>query len=159
MPYVRVISSEKKQIGIMPMRDALGLARRQNLDLVEVSPQADPPVCRIMDFGRYVYAQRVKDKESKKRQHAVAVRQIRFSMKIGEHDYQIKLRKIRELLAGRDRVKVMMTLRGREILHKHRALAMISRLTTELEAEATLEGPPKIEGESRLTILALFLPK
>jgi len=143
----------------MPMRDALNLARRQNLDLVEVSPQADPPVCRIMDFGRYVYAQRVKEKESKKRQHAVSVRQIRFSMKIGEHDYQIKLRKIRELLSDKDRVKVMMTLRGREILHKHRALAMIDRVATDLEADATLEGPPKIEGDRRVTIQVLFLPK
>ncbi len=141
------------------MRDALNLARRQNLDLVEVSSQSDPPVCRIMDYGRYVYAQRVKEKESKKKQHAVSVRQMRFSMKIDEHDYQTKLRKMRELLADRDRVKVLMTLRGREILHKHRALAMIDRLASDLEAEASLEGPPKIEGESRLTIQVLFLPK
>lgn len=141
------------------MRDALQLARRQNLDLVEVSSQSDPPVCRIMDYGRYVYAQRIKEKESKKKQHAVSVRQIRFSMKIDEHDYQTKLRKIRELLADRDRVKIILTLRGREILHKHRALAMIDRLTTDLEADASLEGPPKTEGTSVLTIQALFLPK
>lgn len=146
-------------MGILPVREALSIAQRQGLDLVEVAAQADPPVCKLLDYGRYIYQQRLKERESRRKQHAVAIRQVRFSMKIDEHDYQTKLRKIREFLGRRDRVKVVLALRGREVVHKHRALEVIDRLQKDLVEVASLEQPPRFEGEARVSIHAVLVPK
>lgn len=141
------------------MKEALSIARRQGLDLVEVAAHTDPPVCKLLDYGRYVYQQRIKERESRRKQHAVVVHQVRFSMKIDEHDYQTKLRKIKEFLGRRDRVKVVLALRGREAMHKHLALEVIQRLERDLAEVATLEQPPRIEGEARVLIQAMLVPK
>jgi translation initiation factor IF-3 len=159
VPYVRLVGPDGRQIGIVPVKEALLIAQRQGLDLVEVAAQADPPVCKILDYGRYLYQQRVKERESRRGQHAVTVRQVRFSMKIDEHDYQTKLRKIREFLKRRDRVKVLMILRGREVVHKHRALELIERLEKDLAEEAYLEPPPYFEGEGRVSVHTVLVPK
>lgn len=159
VPYVRLIGVDKKAIGILPIRDALQMARNQDLDLVELAPGADPPVCGIMDFGKYVYQQKVKERESRRKVHSVEVREIRFLIRISENDYQTKLKKIQEFLSGRDRVRITIKLRGREILHKDQAFKLIERLTNDLASIANLEGGPKIIGEGRQSIQAMFFPK
>ncbi len=145
-------------IGVMPIKEALRLARMQGMDLVEVAPNADPPVCRIMDYGRFLYEEKVKRQEAKRRQHQVETHQIRLSLNINEHDYNVKLKKIKEFLKEKDRVKVVIMLRGREILHKERGLELIEKLKSDLEEVGMLESSPKIEGETRMSIQAVFLP-
>ncbi|MEO0069861.1 MAG: translation initiation factor IF-3 [candidate division WOR-3 bacterium] len=159
VPYVRVIGTDKKMIGILPIREAVSLARRQGLDLVEVSPNADPPVCLITDYGKYVYQLKCREKEARKKQHATTVREMRLRMKIGKHDYLVKLAKIKELLANRDRVRVTLTLRGREVLHRDLAMQLIEQLKNDLAGVATVEGEPKITGEKNQTVQVMFLPK
>lgn len=146
-------------IGILPIQEALRLARAQGLDLVELQPNADPPVCRIMDLGKYLYELKTKAKAIKKKQHTTNVREMRFSMKINENDYQVKLRKIREFLEERNRVRVLLPLRGREVLHKNLAMNVIQRLINDLQDCATTESAPKISGEGRQIIQLMLIPR
>jgi len=158
--HVRVIGVDKKPIGILPTRDALQLARSQGLDLVEVAPTADPPVCGIMDFGRYIYQQKVKDRESKRHQHSVEVREMRFMMRISENDFMTKLKKIQEFLGDRDRVRVTIRLRGRENLHRDLAMKLMDRIRSELAPIASMDGEPVRMGEGgRQSIQVMFYPK
>lgn len=159
VPYVRVVGTDKKMIGILPIREAILLARRQGLDLVEVSPNADPPVCLITDYGKYVYEQKCREKESRKKQHTSQVREIRLRMKIGKHDYLVKLEKIKKFLRERDRVRVTLTMRGREILHRDLGMKLIGQLSNDLSEVATVEGAPKITGEKIQTVQVMFMPK
>ncbi|MFB0509777.1 MAG: translation initiation factor IF-3 [bacterium] len=159
VPYVRVVGPDKKMIGILPIREAVLLARRQGLDLVEVSPNSDPPVCLITDYGKYIYQQKCKEKEAKKRQHSTEVREMRMRMKIDKHDYEVKLRKIKEFLSERDRVRVTLLMRGREVLHRDLGMKLIEQLIADLEPVATVEGEPKVTGERHQLIQVMFLPK
>ncbi|MEO0082238.1 MAG: translation initiation factor IF-3 [candidate division WOR-3 bacterium] len=159
VPYVRVIGPDKSPIGILPTREALALATRQGLDLVMLAPLADPPVCGIMDFGRYLYEQKVKLKESKKKQHSAEVRDIRLKMKIDTHDYEVKLRKIREFLAQRDRIRVTLFLRGREIVHADLGFKLLERLKKDLEDVGRVESEPRLITEGRKTIQMMLVPK
>jgi translation initiation factor IF-3 len=159
IPYVRVIGPDRKPIGILPIRDAIQLARRQDLDLVELAPSADPPVCGILDYGRYAYQQKVKDRESKKKTHSVSVREMRFMMRISVNDYDTKMKKVREFLIDRDRVRVTIRLRGREVLHKDLAFKLAGRIRTDLADLAAVEGEPRIAGEGRQSIQLMFFPK
>ena len=146
-------------MGIMPTREAIRIARTQDLDLVEISPNSEPPVCGIMNLGKYLYELKSKAKELKKKQHTTSVREIRFRMKISENDYQVKLNKIKEFLTDRVRVRVSLVLRGREILHKDLGMAVIKRVIEDLKQYATIESNPKTFGEGRLFIQVMFLPK
>ena len=158
--YVRVIGVDKKAIGILPTKDAIQLARRQGLDLVELAPTADPPVCGILDYGKYIYQQKVKDRESKRRQHSVEVREMRFMMRISENDFMTKLKKIQEFLNDRDRVRVTIRLRGRENLHRDLAMKLFDRIRTELAPIAAIDGQPVRLGEGgRQSIQIMFYPK
>jgi translation initiation factor IF-3 len=158
--YVRVIGVDKKAIGILPTKDAIQLARRQGLDLVELAPTADPPVCGILDYGKYIYQQKVKDRESKRRQHSVEVREMRFMMRISENDFMTKLKKIQEFLNDRDRVRVTIRLRGRENLHRDLAMKLFDRIRTELAPIANVDGEPIRMGEGgRQSIQIMFYPK
>ncbi len=157
-PYVRVIGPDKKQIGIIPTKEAIDLAMRQGLDLIEVSPNADPPVCYIADFGKYMYELKQKAKEAKKKQHATELKEIRLSYKINDHDYQTKLRKIKEFLSEKNRVKVVLRMRGREALYKNKALELIDRLTLDLKEIASPERPPRMIGESGKVMQITYLP-
>lgn len=143
----------------MPTKEALRIAKSQGLDLIEIAPNAQPPVCGIMDRGKYLYELKSKAKEMKKKQHSTSVREIRFSMKISENDYQVKLNKIKEFLANRDRVRVTLIMRGREILHKNLAMGVIRRVITDLADVANVESAPKILGEGRQVITVMLLPK
>uniref|UniRef100_A0A7C6E9M3 Translation initiation factor IF-3 n=1 Tax=candidate division WOR-3 bacterium TaxID=2052148 RepID=A0A7C6E9M3_UNCW3 len=159
VPYVRVIGTDKKMIGVLPIREAILLARRQGMDLVEVSPNADPPVCLIADYGKYIYELKCREKESRKKQRSTEVREMRLRMKIGRHDYLVKLAKIKELLANRDRVRVSLILRGREVLHRDLAMKLIEQLTHDLADVASVESEPKVMGEKSQTVSVMFIPK
>ena len=124
-----------------------------------LAPNADPPVCGIMDFGRYLYEQKAKQKESKKKQHAAEVRDIRMKMKIDTHDYQVKLRKIQEFLAQRDRIRVTLFLRGREIVHADLGFKLLQRLRTDLDGIAKVEAEPRLITEGRKSIQMMLVPK
>ncbi|MEO0098557.1 MAG: translation initiation factor IF-3 [candidate division WOR-3 bacterium] len=158
-PYVRVIGPDKKQIGIMPTREAMELAKRQGLDLVEISPNADPPVCYITDFGKYMYELKQKQREAKKKQKTTELKEVRLSYKIDDHDYQTKLRKIKEILNAKNRVKVVLKMRGREALYKDKALALLDRLTNDLSGIGQPEGVPRSLGEAGKIIQLTYLPK
>ena len=159
VPYVRVVGPDKKMIGILPTREAVMLARRQGLDLVEVSPNADPPVCLITDYGKYIYELKCREKESKKKQHSAEVREMRMRMKIGKHDYLVKLGKIKEFLAEKDRVRVSLIMRGREILHRDLGMKLIEQIINDLSDVAMVEGTPKTIGEKHILVQIMFIPK
>lgn len=134
------------------------MASAQGYDLVEIAPNADPPVCRILDYGRFLYEEKVKQHQAKKHQHTVSVRQMRLTLKISEHDFDTKVRKMRDFLENKDRVKVTVILRGREVVHKERGLDMIDRIREKIADVAVIEGEPRIEGTTRLSWQAMFLP-
>jgi len=136
--------------------EAMNLAKEEQLDLVEVSAGASPPVCRIMDYTKFKYDQRKKDREAKKKQNIVHVKEIRFKPKIGEHDYQVKLRNLGRFLKHHDKVKVSMTFRGRENAHKEFGEKILNRLVQDAAPFGELEKPPTREGRN---IIIIFKPK
>jgi translation initiation factor IF-3 len=153
-----VIGTDKKMIGILPIREAMRMASAQGYDLVEIAPNADPPVCRILDYGRFLYEEKVKQHQARKHQHTVSVRQMRLTLKISEHDFDTKIRKMRDFLENKDRVKVTVILRGREVVHKERGLDMIERIRDRMADVSVIEGEPRLEGTTRLSWQAMFLP-
>ena len=146
VPEVRVIDDDGEQLGVMATEKALELAREQGLDLVEVSPTAKPPVCRIVDFGKYKYEKNKKLKESKKKQHTVQLKEIKLRPKIEEHDYQFKKRHAVEFLEKSHKVKFTIIFRGRELDHKELGARILKRLETELEPVGIVERGAQFEG-------------
>ena len=146
VPEVRVIDAEGAQLGVMPTEKALELAEDQGLDLVEVSPTARPPVCRIIDFGKFKYERSKRERESRKKQHTIHVKEVKFRPKTEEHDYQFKKRHAEEFLAKGNKVKITMMFRGRELDHRELGMRMLERLQKDLEHVGTVERPPVFEG-------------
>jgi translation initiation factor IF-3 len=132
----------------MPIERALQLARDQDLDLVEVAPNADPPVVRVLDYGKLRYLSSKKERESKKGQKSTELREIRFRPNIGEHDLEAKMRKVREFIDDGDKVKLTVRFRGREAVHQQLGLSVLKRIADELKDEVRLERPPTMEGRS-----------
>ena len=153
VPQVRVIGDDVQQIGVLPVREALALAQSKGLDLVEVSPTARPPVCRVMDYGKFKYEQNRRARKAKKKQHQMQLKEIKMRPKIEDHDYSFKLQHAREFLEGRDKVKFTITFRGREIAHQEIGHKLIQRAITDLADVATVESPPRSEGRTRNTVL------
>jgi translation initiation factor IF-3 len=151
---VRVIEPDGNQLGILSIQDALDAASKAGLDLVEVSPNANPPVCKIMDYGRYKYEQTKKQQEAKKKQSAFQLKEIKVRPKTGEHDLQTKLGHIRKFIERRDKVKVTVMFRGREITLSARGRELLMRIATEVEEIAVVEQAPKFEGRTMMMILA-----
>ncbi|MGL4722647.1 MAG: translation initiation factor IF-3 [Desulfovibrionaceae bacterium] len=151
---VFVISETGEQLGVLSKQDALVRARNLGMDLVEVSPNASPPVCRIMDYGRHKYEQQKKKQETKKRQVIVQIKEIRMRPKTDEHDYQTKLRHILRFLQEGDRCRVSILFRGREIVHKERAEKILARVVEDTKEIGKLEQDPKIEGRSMSMLIA-----
>lgn len=139
------MDENRQYMGIFDTAIALRIARERGLDLVEVAPDAQPPVCRLMNFGRYVYEKKRQERESRKHQHQTQIREMRLSIKISEHDYQVKMNKIKEFLEKGDRVKIKLRLRGRELLHAHLGMNLVERVINDLQAIAKEEAPPKQE--------------
>ena len=151
---VRVVDTNGVQLGIMSVREALNIAAERGLDLVEVAPNARPPVCRIMDYGKHRYEQSKRDKAAKKKQKIVNVKEIRMSPKIDEHDFEVKLRAADRFLKSGDKVKVAVRFRGREIVHADLAKTKLDNLAAQLKDIAIVERPPKLEGRQMIAVLA-----
>jgi translation initiation factor IF-3 len=135
---------------------ALGIARESNLDLVEVAPEGVPPVCRILNYGKFKYAQRKKEKEAAKKQRVVKVKEIKMRSKIDEHDYQTKMRMAWKFFDHGDKVKLTLQFRGRELSHKELGRQLVERVISELSEVADMDAPPKDEG---MQIVTIFNPK
>lgn len=153
---VRVIGAEGDQLGILPRNEAVAMAREAGMDLVEVAATTDPPVCRIMDYGKFKYEQQKKKAEAKKRQSVVQIKEIKVRPKTDDHDYDTKIRHIRRFLEDGDRCKVTVFFRGREIVHKDRGLVILDRMVQDLADVAKLEQEPRAEGR---TLQMLLVPK
>lgn len=151
---MRVIDQHGEQIGILPTEEALSMAAGASLDLVEVSPNAEPPVCRIMDFGKYLFEQKKKQNSNKKKQKIIHVKEIKFRPGTDEGDYKIKLRNLVKFLEKGDKVKVTLRFRGREMAHKELGAQMLERIKNELEELASVEQFPKLEGRQMVMIMA-----
>jgi translation initiation factor IF-3 len=148
VPEIRLIGADGQQVGVMPVREALARALEANLDLVEVAPQANPPVCRIMDYGKYKYQQSKKQQEARRRQTTIQVKEVKVRPKIEEHDMAFKLRNTRRFLGEGDKVKISVIFRGREIAHPDRGFRLLARMSEALADIATVEQHPKLEGRN-----------
>ena len=151
---VRVIDDTGQQLGIMPPQQALTIAKQKGLDLVEIAATATPPVCRIMDFGRYQYQEQKRAREAKKHQKIIEVKEIKFRPKVDEHDYQFKKKHIERFLAEGDKVKATIFFRGREMAHPEIGRRILERLIEDLTDVAMPETMPRQEGNQMHTILA-----
>ncbi|AJY73697.1 translation initiation factor IF-3 [Paenibacillus beijingensis] len=151
---VRLVGAEGEQIGIKPLREALQMATDLNMDLVNVAPQAKPPVCRIMDYGKFRYEQQKKEKEARKNQKIVDLKEVWFRANIEEHDYQTKLRNVVKFLGEGDKVKASVRFRGREITHASIGQRILDRLSKDVADLCNVERVPKLEGRSMIMILA-----
>jgi translation initiation factor IF-3 len=151
---VRVIDDQGQQLGIMAPQQALAIARQKALDLVEIAPTAQPPVCRIMDFGKYQYQEQKRTREARKHQKVIEVKEIKFRPKVDEHDYQFKKKHIERFLADGDKVKATIFFRGREIAHPEIGRRILERLIQELGDVAIPESMPRMEGNTMHTILS-----
>ena len=150
---IRVIGDDGAQLGIMSSKDAQKLANQKNLDLVMIAPQATPPVCRIMDYGKYRFEQAKREKEARKNQHVVEVKEIRMSLNIDTHDFNTKVNNAIKFLKGGDKVKVSIRYRGREVAHPELGNGLIQRFAEQCAEYGVVDKQPKMEGRS----LAMFL--
>jgi len=154
VPQMRVIGDDGEMLGILSREEALQLAQTAGLDLVEIQPNADPPVCRLMDFGKFRFEQQKKTAAAKKKQKQVEIKELKFRPVTDEGDYQIKMRNMRRFLAEGDRVKVVVRFRGREMAHTELGIAMTQRIEEDLREEATVEQRPKLEGRQMVMMIA-----
>jgi len=151
---VRVIDSAGAQAGVMPLTQAIELARGEGMDLVEVSPMAEPPVCRVMDFGKYLFEQNKKAQTAKRKQKQVHVKEIKFRPGTDEGDYQIKLRKLVEFLEIGDKTKITLRFRGREMAHQELGANLLARVRKDLEEFGVVEQLPQMEGRQMIMVIA-----
>jgi translation initiation factor IF-3 len=153
VPEVRLIDETGAQLGVMKTDEALRYAQDRDLDLVEVAPEAKPPVCRVLDYSKYKYEQAQKAKAAKKHQQQITIREIKFRPKIAEHDYATKKGHIERFLKHKDKVKVTIMFRGREVTHPDRGVMILDRLAEELAELATIEQRPNLEGRNMTMLL------
>ena len=154
VPEVRVIDDEGNQVGLMKTPDALRFAQERDLDLVEVAPDAKPPVCRVLDYSKYKYEQAQKVKQARKHQQQITVREIKFRPKIAEHDYDTKKHHVERFLRHKDKVKVTIMFRGREVTHPERGVMILDRLAEELSELGVVEQRPMQDGRNMTMMLA-----
>ena len=155
---VRLIGASGEQVGIVPTFKAMDAAREQGLDLVEVSPDARPPVCKILDYGKYKYEHEKREKEARKKQHIVVVKEIKIRPKIGEHDLDVKLKHVREFFEEGDRVRLVITFRGREMAHQELGRTILAKALDVLADVCLVEQSPKFEGNNLGCLLAPKAP-
>ncbi len=151
---VRVIGSDGEQAGVMELSAAIDLAKDEGLDLVEVSPMAEPPVCRIMDFGKYLFEQNKKSQSAKRKQKQVHVKEIKFRPGTDEGDYQIKLRKLVQFLDNGDKTKVTLRFRGREMAHQELGANLLARVREDLDEYGVVEQMPQMEGRQMIMVMS-----
>ena len=153
-PKIRVIDNDGAQVGIITPKEALSLAQEKNLDLVLISETADPPVCKIMDYGKYKYEQDKKLKEAKKKQHNADVKEVKMRYKIEEHDYNVRVKNAQRFLKSGDKVKATVSFRGREIQHANLAEELLRRMAADLEDYGEVQQYPKREGRNMMMLLS-----
>ena len=156
---MRVIGGDGAQLGVMDVGKAMQLARDSEVDLVEVAPNSDPPVCRLLDYGKLLYLSSKKERESKKGQKSTAQKEVRFRPNIGTHDLDAKIRKVREFIEDGSKVKLTVRFRGREAAHQQLGLAVLKRVADDLKDEVRLERPPAMEGRALSMVLIPALQK
>ncbi|MBN3962588.1 translation initiation factor IF-3 [Nostoc sp. NMS8] len=153
-PKIRVIDTDGAQLGIMPPQEAIRLAEEKELDLVLISDKADPPVCRIMDYGKYKFEQEKKAREARKKQHTADVKEVKMRYKIEEHDYNVRVKQAERFLKDGDKVKATVMFRGREIQHSDLAEDLLKRMATDLEPFGELQQVPKKEGRNMMMLIS-----
>ena len=151
---IRVIDADGNQLGVIAPYDALKRAREQNLDLVEISPNAVPPVCRIMDYGKFLYEQEKKERAAKKNQKQIVLKEVKFSVNVDEHDYVTKRNHVLRFLGEGDKVKASLRFRGREMAHQNLGRAVLDRLVKEVGDKGIVEFRPRMEGNTMHVIMA-----
>ena len=156
---VRLIDEEGNQVGIIPTREALDMARERGLDLVEVAPNAIPPVCRLMDYGKFRYEQSRKERESRRNQHVVELKEVRIRPKIDDHDLETKGRQAAKFLDAGDKVKLTVTFRGREMAHPDIGKGLLDQLADMLRTHGSIEQTPRLEGRAMTMMLNPLRPK
>ncbi len=154
VPRVRLVDADGTQVGIVPLAQALRRAREQDLDLVEVAAQADPPVCRIMDWGKHRYEQEQKDKDARRRQSQIVIKEIKMRPKISSNDYGTKSGHVRRFLLEGAKVRASIMFRGREMAHTELGLRLLERLAGDMAELATIEAEPKVDGRNMVMVLA-----
>lgn len=153
-PKIRAIDTDGTQLGIIAPQEALRIAEEKELDLVLVSDKADPPVCRIMDYGKYKFEQEKKAREARKKQHTADVKEVKMRYKIDDHDYQVRVNAARRFLKSGDKVKATITFRGREIQHANLAEDLLKRMAKDLQDVAEVQQAPKREGRNMMMLLS-----
>jgi translation initiation factor IF-3 len=154
VPEVRLVGEDGKQIGVVKTAEALRYAQERDLDLVEVAPEARPPVCRVLDYSKYKYEQAQKQKAARKHQQQITIREIKFRPKIAQNDYDTKKGHVKRFLLGKDKVKITIMFRGREVTHPERGTALLDRLAGELSDIAVIEQTPLQDGRNMTMMLA-----
>ena len=153
-PQLRLVAENGDQLGIVAVGDALKMAEEQNVDLVEIAPLAVPPVCKLMDYGKYKYEQQKKANEARKKQKVIEIKEIKVRPNIDENDYQVKMRAMKSFIEEGDKVKVTLRFRGREMAHQHLGMDLLNRVQKDTEVFAKLEQYPKMEGRQMMMVLA-----
>jgi translation initiation factor IF-3 len=154
VPQVQLIDQDGVNRGELPIREALAIAQEAGLDLVEVAPNADPPVCKILDYGKFKYESQKKAAEARKKQRTIEVKEIKMRPMIDDHDYDVKMRSIRRFFEEGDKVKVTLRFRGREMAHQDLGLKLLDRVRSELSELSKVEQEPKLEGRQMVMVLA-----
>ena len=147
-------SADGEQLGIMSLSEALNLAEQRHLDLVEIAPNAKPPVCRIMDYGKYQYEQQKREKEARKRQRVIDVKEVKLRIRIEDHDFDVKTKNAVRFLESGDKVKVTIMFRGRELTHPELGEELLNKMADKLQEIAVVERKPKLEGRNMIMIVA-----
>ena len=156
---VRVIGNDGSQLGVMSSKDAKRLAAERDLDLVEIAPQGNPPVCKIMDYGKYKFEQSKREKEARKNQKVVDIKEVRFSPSIDEHDFQTKFNSAVKFLKSGDKVKVSVRFRGREMQHTSIGQQLLTKFSEQIKEYGTVERMPKMEGRSMVMFISPVVQK
>jgi translation initiation factor IF-3 len=151
---IRLIDADGEMVGVVSLREGLDMAAEVGLDLVEVSPNADPPVCKILDFGKFKYEAQKKKNEARKKQKVIEVKEVKLRPNIDDNDYEVKMRAMRKFLGEGDKVKITLRFRGREMAHQHLGMAVLDRVREALDDLAKIESMPRMEGRQMVMIVA-----
>ena len=151
---VRLIDQDGKQLGVVPLEEGLRLSREAGLDLVEISPNASPPVCKILEYGKYKYTLKKRAHEARKKQVVVKLKEVKMRPNTDEHDFQFKLRHIKRFLQEGDKAKVTVVFKGREVAYADRGRVIMNRVIEEVKNEAKIEHPPSMEGRAMIMVLS-----
>ncbi|MEM6971405.1 MAG: translation initiation factor IF-3 [Pseudomonadota bacterium] len=154
VPQIRLIDENGDNVGVVRPEEGVSMAEEVGLDLVEISPNASPPVCKIMDFGKFKYETQKKAAEAKKKQRVIEIKEVKFRPEIDKHDYDVKMRSVHKFLTEGDKVKVTLRFRGREMAHQDRGRDLLNRVAGDIEALGKVESMPKLEGRQMIMVIA-----